>query len=448
MMEVLAIKPDMIFLWDEAWFAFARFDPLLRRRTAMASADELRETFRSEAYRQAYAEWKEGFDARDRDDDATWIDERLLADPELARVRVYATHSTHKTLTALRQGSMIHVSDEDYDQKASNAMHESLMAHTSTSPNYQIVASLDVGRRQVELEGGELVQKSIGLAMALRERIYEHPLISRYFKVLRPEDVIPAEHRQSGIEYYYDPEHGWAKMESSWRTDEFTLDPTRVTVHIGCTGVDGDTFRHLLMDEHDIQINKTSRNTVLFMTNIGMSRGDVAYLVEVLARIARDLDDRLREESEIDLRLHRQQVAALTEEPPPLPNFSRFHAAFRPDPEGTPEGDMRSAYFIANDDKASEYMRLDGTIAAAMDSGREVVSATFVTPYPPGFPVLVPGQVISPEILAYLKAVDVKEIHGYEPRYGLRVFTERTLEEKRKVEKSKSRKVEISERNA
>jgi arginine decarboxylase len=70
-----------------------------------------------------------------------------------------------------------------------------------------------------------------------------------------------------------------------------------------------------------------------------------------------------------------------------------------------------------------------------MAAGREVVSASFVTPYPPGFPVLVPGQVISEEILAYMRALDVKEIHGYRPAYGFRVFTEAAL---RRVEKARA----------
>jgi arginine decarboxylase len=57
-----------------------------------------------------------------------------------------------------------------------------------------------------------------------------------------------------------------------------------------------------------------------------------------------------------------------------------------------------------------------------------VVCARFVTPYPPGFPVLVPGQVITSEILDYLLALDVTEIHGYEPEFGLRVFRKAALD--------------------
>ena len=63
-----------------------------------------------------------------------------------------------------------------------------------------------------------------------------------------------------------------------------------------------------------------------------------------------------------------------------------------------------------------------------METGRDVVSASFIIPYPPGFPILVPGQVISKEILAFMRALDVSEIHGYRPDLGLRVFTEEALE--------------------
>jgi arginine decarboxylase len=70
----------------------------------------------------------------------------------------------------------------------------------------------------------------------------------------------------------------------------------------------------------------------------------------------------------------------------------------------------------------------DDEIVEAMDSGRELVSASFVTPYPPGFPILVPGQVVSEEILAFMRALDVTEIHGYEPEFGLQLFTEQALQ--------------------
>ncbi|MCB9875919.1 MAG: ornithine decarboxylase, partial [Planctomycetaceae bacterium] len=425
MEEVLAIKPDMIFLWDEAWCAYARFAPVLRRRTAMWSAAYLRKRYASEEYRREYDEWRTKFDACDSEDDATWLDQRLMPDPDKARVRVYATQSTHKTLTSLRQGSMIHVHDQDFEHHARNAFNEAYMTHTSTSPNYQILATLDVGRRQVELEGYEFVAWSITLAMMLRERITADSQLARYFRVLAPEDMIPAEHRPSGIDCYFDEVKGWGRMDIAAQQDEFVLDPTRITLHVGRTGMDGDTFKQLLMDKYDIQINKTSRNTVLFMIHIGMTRGTIAHLVNVLTQIARDLDDKLDRWSRVELDLFGKQVKQFTEELPPLPNFSHFHPTFRPTLDSTtPEGDMRRAFFLAYDETKCEYLKLDdGSLLAEVDSQREVVSAAFITPYPPGFPVLAPGQVITREIVEYLMALDVKEIHGYEPAFGLRVFT-------------------------
>ena len=63
-----------------------------------------------------------------------------------------------------------------------------------------------------------------------------------------------------------------------------------------------------------------------------------------------------------------------------------------------------------------------------MGTGRKLVASTFVIPYPPGFPVLVPGQVVSDEIINFLTVLDVSEIHGYRSDLGLRVFKDKILD--------------------
>ena len=435
MAECLAIKPDLVFLWDEAWFAFARFNPTYRKRTGMAAANTLRQKLRSPAYAEAYAAQQATLSGAD---DETLIDTRLLPPPD-ARVRVYTTQSTHKTLTSLRQGSMIHVNDQEFKGEVEQAFHEAYMTHTSTSPNYQIVASLDVGRRQVELEGYEFVQRQIEAAMSLRKAVITHPLLQKYFKVLTIRDMIPDAHRESGLESYYNTDDGWSgNHHNSWANDEFALDATRVTLAVGNTGWDGDTFKtQILMDKYGIQINKTSRNTVLFMTNIGTTRSSIAYLIEVLVEIAKDLDELLDDASRMERLGFERRVSSLMEELPPLPDFSRFHDAFRQDAD-TPEGDIRSAFFLAYDDENCDYLQLDGPIDAAMNSGHEIVSASFIIPYPPGFPILVPGQVISKEILAFMRALDVTEIHGYRPELGLRVFTQDILNKQETINGKKA----------
>lgn len=425
MEECLAIKPDLIFLWDEAWFAFARFSPTYRQRTGMHCAEKLRARYRSEEYRAQYENWK----ATAPEDDEGLLEARLMPDPDKVRVRVYATQSTHKTLTSLRQGSMIHVHDQDFKGEVEQAFREAYMTHTSTSPNYQIIASLDVGRRQVELEGFEFVQKQIEAAMVMRRAISTHPVLKKYFDVLAISDMIPQEFRSSGIDSYWDDKQGWSQLWDAWTQDEFALDPTRVTLSIGRAAVDGSTFKNkYLMDKYGIQVNKTSRNTVLFMTNIGTTRSSVAYLIEVLVKIARGIDADAEDAGAMEQKAKLARVYSLTEDLPALPDFSRFHDVFRPHGQATPAGDLRSAFFLAYDESKCEYFRLNSSeLDVAMDSGREIVSSGFIIPYPPGFPILVPGQVISKEILDFMRKLDVTEIHGYRAELGLRVFTEATI---------------------
>ena len=422
MLECLAIKPDLVFLWDEAWFGFARFSPLLRRRTAMGAAARLRELFRSPDYRARYQAQQAEIAALDPLD-RRLLELRLLPDPDRARVRVYETDSVHKSMSSLRQGSIIVVADQDFHASEA-AFKEAYFTHTSTSPNLQIIASLDVARRQVELEGYELVQKAMQLAVELRADINGHPMISKYFRAATPEEMIPAEYRASGFTDYGRP--GWtlAQTVAALDEDEFFLDPTRITLLCGRAAMDGSQFKALLADAYDIQINKTSRNSVLVQVNINNTRSDLAHLVKALADIARSIEQRLVEGGPPEQHRFAARVKALVEDVPDLPDFSRFHDAFREDPRsGTSEGNMRAAYYLAYDAAAREYVKLDSPeIETRLAQGPELVSAKFVIPYPPGFPIMVPGQVITRETVTFMRKLDVKEIHGYNAAMGLELL--------------------------
>jgi len=417
MEAVLAIKPDMIFLWDEAWFAFAGFTYTYKQRTGMFSANKLQANYQTEDYRKKYnahiKSLKKG-------------EEPSLPDPDKVRIRVYATQSTHKTLSSFRQGSMIHIWDEDFRKKAENTFLEAYMTHTSTSPNYQMLASLDVGRRQTQFEGYEMVERSIELAMVLRAKVVVNPLLSKYFEVLTVKDFIPDKYRESGLNEYYDTAKGWNRMEEAWEKDEFMLDPTKITLFIGRTGIDGDTFKNkYLMDKYNIQINKTSRNTVLFMTNIGTTRGSVAYLTKVLLQIAGELETHFESLNKREKEISDAHIQSLTKDVPPLPDFSRFHSSFLAVP-GVPGGNLRAAYFLSYREENCEYISMLDC-KKAIEQGKELVASSFVIPYPPGFPVLVPGQVVSEEIIRFMLVLDVSEIHGYRADLGLRIFKDSVL---------------------
>jgi len=427
MEECLAIKPDLIFLWDEAWFSFARFSPFHRRRTAMAAADILRERYRSEAYRAEYEAFQNRL-GKLNPADKKLLGVRLLPDPDKVRIRVYATQSTHKSLSALRQGSMVLVKDDDF-ASVEEAFKEAFFTHTSTSPNQQIIASLDLARRQAELEGYELVMKHTSLALRLRRAVNNHPLISKYFRILTPAEMIPAEFRGSGLEDYGPPHSNWKEAVDALDNDEFALDPTRLTLMCGTAGFDGTQFKGLLAEKFDIQINKTSRNTILLMTNINNTRSDIAYVIKVLADISRDLDGRLRNGGDTEEKqIFDARVKALCHDVPDLPNFSRFEDTFRSNPKSkTSEGDMRAAFYRAYESENCEHIGLNSKeIDERLRKGPDLVSANFVIPYPPGFPIMVPGQVISPEIVTFMRKLDVKEIHGYHAAAGLKLLKPQT----------------------
>src|SRR5213078_4104115 len=190
---------DLIFLWDEAWFGFARFSPFLRPRTAMGAANDIEAWMREP--KSVAAHEKQQAELGKNPSDEVLLKTRLIPDPRLIRLRVYQTNSTHKSMSAIRQGSMLFVKDVDFHTVAPQ-FREAVFTHASTSPNQQLIASLDIARRQMELEGYGLVMNAIEIALRIREAINTHPLISRYFRVLGADDMIPSEYRQSGFKDY------------------------------------------------------------------------------------------------------------------------------------------------------------------------------------------------------------------------------------------------------
>ncbi|MTH77016.1 decarboxylase [Paracoccus aestuariivivens] len=421
MEECLAIKPDLIFLWDEAWFGFARWSPFLRPRTAMGAAEAISAWMKDPASVDAYeAQQKE---LGKNPSAAKLMETRLIPDPRQIRMRVYQTNSTHKSMSALRQGSMLLVRDVDFASVEAQ-FHEAVFTHASTSPNQQLIASLDVARRQMELEGYGLVANAIEIALDIRKEVNAHPVISKYFRVLSASEMIPAEYRQTGFSDFLTPGTDWEDQVRSMHEDEFCLDPTRITLVCGTAGFDGTQFKKMMADDYDIQFNKTSRNSVLLQSNINNTRSDVANLIRVLLEISNKIERDLAANGENGRAAFAARVKSLMTDVPDLPNFSEFHEAFRWDAgKKTPEGDMRSAFYSAYYAEGCEYLPLDSPdVDKRLKSGPAMISANFVIPYPPGFPIMVPGQVISKETIDFMRKLDVKEIHGFERAKGLKLI--------------------------
>jgi len=197
-----------------------------------------------------------------------------------------------------------------------------------------------------------------------------------------------------------------------------------MTLVCGSAGFDGTEFKGLLASRYSIQINKTSRNSVLLQSNINNTRSDVAHLIRVLVEISLEIEKRLHDGGPEEQAAFAARVKSLMTNVPDLPNFSHFHDAFRTDAgDMTPEGDMRSAFFGAYRADLCEYVPLFGAECdRRLKEGPEMVSANFVIPYPPGFPIMVPGQVLTQETIDFMRKLDVKEIHGYERNKGLKLL--------------------------
>ncbi|KAL8274097.1 hypothetical protein Esti_001939 [Eimeria stiedai] len=477
--ECLAIKPDLVFLFDEAWFAYAGFHPILKTRTAMHCANTLRRELMERKYHHLHAALldKMKVSSLEEASASALLANRLYPNPRKVKVRVYATQSTHKSLTSLRQGSMVLVNDDLFESHVHTPFKESYYTHMSTSPNYQILATLDVGRSQMELEGYGLVERQLEAAFLIRNALGKDPFISKYFKILGPHDMVPANLRQSSLQEnalhgILDEQMNVQTLEEVWLSDdEFVLDPTRITLYTGNSGLDGDTFKvKWLMDKYGIQINKTSRNSVLFMTNIGTTRSSCVFLRSCIRHCAQELEMRRLLSSRRELEELQLQINRLVRDCPALPDFSGFHPLFahnsrqgggvqrkkaaespqrelvagavhaasgedaatsvdssdtEADEQGgvssLRDGDVREPFYLSYDEENVEYF----TLVEARNlirQGNVLVGSTFIIPYPPGFPISVPGQVLSEAIVDFMIKIDVKEIHGFDAKLGLRCF--------------------------
>ena len=223
---------------------------------------------------------------------------------------------------------MLSVKDVEF-HTVEQQFKEAVFTHASTSPNQQLIASLDVSRRQMELEGYGLVANAMEIALAIRQAVNDNPLISKYFRILGADAMVPAQYRQSGFTDYLAPGANWATALKSLDDDEFCLDPTRMTLVCGTAGYDGTQFKGILANEYNIQINKTSRNSVLLQSNINNTRSDVAHLVRVLAEIAGEVDRGLTQGGANAKKTFEARVKSLMTDVPDLPNFSHFHRRFR-----------------------------------------------------------------------------------------------------------------------
>jgi arginine decarboxylase len=402
--------------FDEAWFAYARFHPLYRNRFAM----------------------------HDR--------ETTAGDPT-----VFATQSTHKLLAAFSQASMIHIRPSDRAPVEPSRFNEAYMLHGSTSPFYPMIACLDVATSMMDGPSGlALVEEAIREAIHFRKWIVtlgrelaESPDGGApwFLGVWQPHEI--RDPRTGTVSLFADtPNHVLESEPSCWSleplegwhgfgdlgADYCMLDPTKVTLttpgidaagNLSETGIPAPIVSRYL-DSQRVEVEKTGDYTLLLLFSIGTTRGKSGTLVEGLLAFKRAYDTgqsimeaipdlaaayperygdvtlrELCDEMHTEIR-HRHTIELLDRAFGELPT-----------PEATPGEAFR--HLVRHRSKQ-----------VLVSEMAERVAAVMVVPYPPGIPILMPGEragAIDGPILQYLlalEAIDSKfpgfehDVHGVE----------------------------------
>ena len=312
-----AHEKGLYVLIDEAWYAHGRFHPELRPTALECGAD-------------------------------------------------FVTQSTHKMLSAFSQASMIHVGHGVKDFDAAG-FREDINMHTSTSPQYGMIASLDVARKQMSIEGYDVLQRTLDFAREIRNFVHE----STCFRSLAVEDLCSAE----------------------LNDDSVLLDPTKVTIDVGCAGLSAPEVQQVLFSDFGIQLEKNTHNTLSFLVTIGTTESKVLRLKQALRKLSESATE-----------------AANPASGQSLPALSDIRVL------------PRTAYFARG-----EKLPLGGEAASAL-VGR--IACDEIVPYPPGIPLLVPGQEVTAEILSAIQSFvyerDDLEMHGLRSLDGkpaMRVMT-------------------------
>ncbi|MGC8480461.1 MAG: Orn/Lys/Arg decarboxylase N-terminal domain-containing protein [Acidimicrobiales bacterium] len=332
--------------------------------------------------------------------------------PRCAKSLIFATQSTHKLLAGLSQASQILVQEsesEDFDEKIFN---EAFLMHTSTSPQYAIIASCDVAAAMMDRPGGTaLVEEALTEALEFRRaiiRIGEELAGTWWFQVWGPDTPL-----RQGVgerpDWELDPDndwHGFPDIEAGFTM----LDPLKVTVltpGLDLTGAFAEAgvpacvlTRYLA--EHGVIVEKTGLYSFLALFTIGATKGRWNTLITQLQRF----------KDAYDLNLPTAQA---------MPRFAKsqmmyeriglrdlcqgIHELYRTHDIARLTTDMYTSDLVPemlpSDAWAQMTRRNVERVPLAQLVGR--TTAVLLTPYPPGIPLLIPGERFNTTIVDYLR---------------------------------------------
>ncbi|MBI5862713.1 MAG: arginine/lysine/ornithine decarboxylase [Rhodocyclales bacterium] len=333
--------------------------------------------------------------------------------PRCAESMIFSTQSTHKLLAGLSQASQILVQDAQQNKLDRDVFNEAYLMHTSTSPQYSIIASCDVAAAMMEEPGGTaLVEESIAEALEFRRamrKVDEEWGVDWWFKVWGPDDL-----SEEGIEereaWMLKPGarwHGFGNLAEGFNL----LDPIKATVITPGLDVDGDFSDDIGMPaaivtkylaEHGVIVEKCGLYSFFIMFTIGITKGRWNTLVTALQQFKDDYDRNhplWKVLPEFVAKHPRYERVGLKD------LCTQIHAVYKANDIARLTTEMYLSTMVPAMRPADAFARMAhreiDRVAIEDLEGR--ITAVLLTPYPPGIPLLIPGERFNDTIVRYLK---------------------------------------------
>lgn len=329
---------------------------------------------------------------------------------------VYSTQSIHKLLAGISQASQVLVQDSQNVKLDRYLFNEAYLMHTSTSPQYSIIASCDVAAAMMEPPGGTaMVEESISEALdfrrAMRKVEADFGKGDWWFQVWGPDKLADQGIGRSDDWIIKNGSktkswHGFGKLAPGFNM----LDPIKATIVTPGLNLDGKfdktgipaSIVTKFLAEHGVVVEKTGLYSFFIMFTIGITKGRWNTLLTALQQFKDDYDrnqpmwrimpefcQQHRRYERMGLRDLCQHVHAL---------YARYDIARLTTDmylsELTPAMIPADAYacIARRQVERVEIDKLEGRVTTAL-----------ITPYPPGIPLLIPGEVFNKKIVDYLK---------------------------------------------
>jgi arginine/lysine/ornithine decarboxylase len=325
---------------------------------------------------------------------------------------VFATQSTHKLLAGLSQASQVLVQDAQNRKLDRHLFNEAYLMHTSTSPQYAIIASCDVAAAMMEPPGGTaLVEESIAESMDFRRamrKVDKEYGRDWWFKVWGP-DKLAAEgvgRAEDWILKAGDKWHGFGSLASGFNL----LDPVKSTIitpgldmsgKFAKTGVPAAVVTKYLA-EHGVVVEKTGLYSFFIMFTIGITKGRWNTMVTALQQFKDDYDR------------NQPMWRALPDFCAAHPRYERtglkdlcqsIHETYAKGDIARLVTDMYLSDLHPAMKPSDAFARIAHrqTDRVPIDALEGRITTSLLTPYPPGIPLLVPGERFNRKIVDYLK---------------------------------------------